>query len=90
MITELIVVIACTNSSGCAQATSAYYQSHPELKNNVRANTDILKKKIGPGIVALTPAVLLLAKGKATFSLNKYLSLQMSNNENMLLFKISF
>ena len=42
---EVIVILACTQGKGCAEATSAYYNVNPSIKEMI-ANTERLANKI--------------------------------------------
>lgn len=85
MIQELLVIIACTQNSGCSPTTSAYYSEHPVIKQNIRNSTNTIKTLVGPTAVSLSPFVLFAVKQKATINITKYVSLQIDGNRDKLI-----
>lgn len=91
MIQEFLVVLACSQGSGCPQTTDAYYSSHPEIKQLARNVDTKAKQIVGPEVVLLSPAVLLLARQRGTVNITKYISAQIqSNGDKLLIFHLSF
>lgn len=90
MITELIVLLACTQNAGCSQAQSAYFSTHPEFKQIIKTKSKEIKENIGPTLIYAAPFIAFSINGKATLHINKYVGLQMNNNEQSLILKFSF
>lgn len=91
MIQEFLVILACSQNAGCSQTTSSYYQTHPAVKQSIQTASDTTKKAVGPEVVAISPAILLMGTGKGTFSVNKYISIQITTKDTkMILFKVTF
>lgn len=90
--TELLVILACTQGQGCSQSASAYYSSAPQVKAMANHHTAKFKEMVGPEIVAFYPLILLVGRGRATINLDKNYSLQLSNRDNsaLFLYKYSF
>lgn len=90
--TEFLVVLACAYGNGCSQTASAYYGSHPALKQEIKRHGDAVKTYLGPSIVALYPAVPLLTHGKGTINFGSHYSLSVSNKDKsgIIFYKINF
>lgn len=90
MIQELLVLMACTQSAGCSQTTSAYYTSNPETYSQVKKHTSRLKAFVGPEVVASTPILVFPITHKATFKITNHISLQTSHDKTLLFINFSF
>ena len=83
MITEALVILACTNNQGCSQAESAYLQSHPEIKRFARHEENQIKDMGGTTAVILSPIATAVFKRSANIPITRYLSLQVSDRDSL-------
>lgn len=90
MIQEFLVLLACTQNLGCSQTTNTYFQAHPEFKQMARNADKEAKKLIAPEVVLLSPLAIYAVRGKGSFRVNKYFSLELKQDSKMIQFNVSF
>lgn len=90
MIQELLVIIACTHNSGCTETMALYYTDHPGIEKLIDKNKRYVNKTIGPEAVFIAPYALVAAGGQGSFRLNKYMSVKLSRNTEMIVFRLDF
>lgn len=89
---EFLVILACLKSAGCSETSSAYYQSHPELRQMVEMNERKIKDYVGPVIVeSSAPFFFVAAGGTGNFKIYGNLSLRVQRyQDTMLVFSQGF
>lgn len=89
---ELLVIIACLNAKGCDKASSAYYQTNPNVREMIERQERRIKNYVGPVVVeAATPVFFILRSGTGSFKLYKNLSLEIKDfKEGKLVYSVGF
>lgn len=88
---ELIVTLACIQGPGCSQAQSAYYSTHPELRQIIRSKSNQAKQMVGPAAIYVSPIYILQISRQATFHISKHLNLQLQfKNERTISLQFTF
>ncbi len=89
---EFLVILACMSGKGCNETSSAYYQSHPELRHMVEMNEKKIKDFCGPIVVeSAAPIAFVAAGGTGNFKLYGDFSLQVKQyTQPMLIFSKGF
>lgn len=90
MITEALVILACTTNHGCSQTQSAYFTSHPETYEQVKHRTSQVKAFVGPEVVAASPILMLATKHKGTFRITRNIGLQLDTHSQSAVLKFTF
>lgn len=91
MLLETLVIFACVNGTGCTETSSQYYNTHPEIKEMVKANEEKVKEFIGPTMLAVfSPIAVAATGGTSTFRLSKNFNLQLSVNSQKLTYGFDF
>lgn len=89
---ELIVILSCFQAQGgCSQAQSAYYSTHPEIKQIIRAKGNQAKEMAGPSAVLVTPIYVLQVSRQTTFHIGRHLNLDLQfKNERTIMLQFVF
>lgn len=91
MIAELLVAYTCINSKGCQETATAYYVTHPELKQFVQTSEENLKRYLDPVVVNhFGPMIYYIMGGTAVLHINDSFNLQFNKQNSMLIFHREF
>lgn len=91
MLEVLLVLLACTQGKGCSQTTNAYYSDHPEVKRLIKEQEQQVKRIVGPEAVAVSPAFILMVRGKGSVHITGPFNLEIPDRDTMLItFKLGF
>lgn len=91
MIAEGLVIFACFNSTGCAETSRLYYDTHPYTREALMNGEKLTKKYLGSVVIEIIAPALAVATGTiGTIRLNKYFSLQGNKQYVMLGFSKDF
>lgn len=91
MLPELLVVLACSNSVGCAETSSVYFNRYPEMREIVTNNEKKIEKMVGPVIIqVMGPVIYAASGGTGTLRLNKTLSVQINHSVSVLSYRMEF
>lgn len=88
---ELLVLFACLNRTGCSETSSQYYIQHPEFQEFVKTKEDRIKEALGPIVTQYMGPIIGAAMGleaTARLSTRFYLTFKLDNQ--VLLFKQEF
>jgi len=89
---ESLVIYSCVIGKGCQQTSTAYYESHPEIKQFVHKNEERVKQFVGPVFIqSVAPFWFLAAGGTGNIRLSKEFSLELKKYQELkLVFSRSF
>lgn len=89
-IEELLVAFACISNNGCSITTHTYYVYNPKIEQQIKNETHKINRYINQDIKTIAPIVFIIAGGNGSFTINKYISLDMSIKESIISFKYDF
>lgn len=88
---ELLVASLCLGGYQCNRAFEAYYQSKPQLRQQVRTYKQALELKLGPQLVYTLPALGALIGGhSARLKLGRQVYLDVQTGATLLIYKKEF
>lgn len=83
--TELLVILACTQGSGCSNTATAYYYSNPNLIELVKTKQAKVTQTLGAYAPYITPMIVFY-KNKGEIYLSKSYHLEYNKDESKVLF----
>jgi hypothetical protein len=85
-------MVACLNNAGCSETSSAYYQTHPEIRVLIERHERLVKEVVGPVIVETSaPFFFMALGGTGNFKLGNGFSFQVKKmSESTLIFSKDF
>lgn len=87
MLSEVLVIFACVNSTGCNETSDLYFFQNPEIKKQIDKEGRIIRNYVGPGLVdTIGPALFVVGGGTGVVHIRKQLDLQIRRDSAMLTF----
>jgi hypothetical protein len=87
VILESLVLFSCLNNTGCQEASSNYYATHPSLKEIVDENETKAKNIAGSFLVEYAfPIIGTAAKKEVYFKVNREFSIKFNELENRIVY----
>ena len=89
MLPEMLVMFACANNTGCTETSDQYFALHPESKQILLDEAYQIRKMVGPKVVdTVGPFLVFATGGHGTVNLGHHLSLQFSQSDATISFRL--